>query len=1059
MRYYLLIYFFLLSNIAYAFEHPGCLSTKEDLDRMKLKVAAGEQPWKFSWDILISNSYAQLSYTPNPQVIICAGGACSGLGYSENYMILARDIAAAYQCALRYHISGNTQYAQKSIQIMNAWASTLEEITGDSNARLRAGLYGYQFACTAELMRDYNGWASFEFTAFKNMMLNIFYPLNSDFLIRHNNTCDSHYWANWDLVNMASIMAIGVLCDDQTKFDEAVSYFYNGIGEGAISNAVHFIHPDGLGQWQESGRDQGHNILGMQLMGPVCEIAWNQGVDLYGYAGNRFLAGCEYVAKYNLGNNVPYVTYINCERVIQNVISPTSRGNIRPGWDMLYHHYVNRMGLKAPYTQQYAELVRPEGGGGNYGSTSGGFDSLGFTTLTHTIEPISAGAVPSELLGYINGREITLSWAGSAYATSYNVKRSTVSGGPYSKIATVGGAIRYFVDTGLIPGTTYYYVVSANNQDGESPDSKQFEVTATGKLGGTIIGTDGSYNDTGAEKDCVFDGSLKNYFDGPYGSSWAGLDLGFGVNAAITKVKYCPRDNFASRMVGGKFQGSNVANFSSGVTTLFMITSAPKEGVLTEKNITSAGSFRYLRYISPTSGWGNTAEVQFYGDVTGITVPSVPTKFSVQVQNGFNAQLQWQTTANAEKYCIKRANTSGGPYTIIDYVSNSSYLDTSLQADSCYYYVITALNSAGESAVSDEASVSTMMSGPDLVAYYAMEGSLADSSRNGYQATPLGSPVLAGGYTGEAIDLDGIEDYFALPDGVVSFPDISIVSWVYWDGGSNWQRIFDFGNNTSQYMFLTPSSSSGTLRFSIKNSGSEQYIETTKLDSGKWMHVAVTLGNARAALYVNGAFRAVKSIAISPEDFKPKYNYVGNSQWPEDPLFDGRIDDFRVYNFALSSSQVASLYNGNTDPVFSENPIANNLAIEQTDYSGVSLTHYCSDSDVSFEKVNGPEWLTVLNDGALSGKPEEIDVGDNVFTVSVTDSGGLFDTARMKIRVANVYSGVLGYDDLLGISSNWLESDCEDVPSCDGADLDGDSDVDIRDFSVLSYNWLKGSSY
>ena len=70
--------------------------------------------------ILVANSHAQLSYTPNPQGLICRGGACAGMGYSENYMIMANDAHAAYQCALRYQISGDTNYANKSVQIMDA---------------------------------------------------------------------------------------------------------------------------------------------------------------------------------------------------------------------------------------------------------------------------------------------------------------------------------------------------------------------------------------------------------------------------------------------------------------------------------------------------------------------------------------------------------------------------------------------------------------------------------------------------------------------------------------------------------------------------------------------------------------------------------------------------------------------------------------------------------------------------------------------------------------------------------------------------------------------------
>jgi hypothetical protein len=65
------------------------------------------------------------------------------------------------------------------------------------------------------------------------------------------------------------------------------------------------------------------------------------------------------------------------------VISSASRGEIRPVWDILYYHYARRRGLSVPYIQAMAESVRPEGGGGDYGTTSGGFDQLGFGTLMY----------------------------------------------------------------------------------------------------------------------------------------------------------------------------------------------------------------------------------------------------------------------------------------------------------------------------------------------------------------------------------------------------------------------------------------------------------------------------------------------------------------------------------------------------------------------------------------------------------------------------------------------------------------------------------------------------
>ncbi|MGF6929109.1 hypothetical protein QFZ48_004609 [Chitinophaga sp. W2I13] len=367
-----------------AFVHPGLLHKQADLDRMKTKVAEKAEPWMSGWNKLLTNSHAALTWQPNPADTIYRGR--DGV-HPENYPRLYNDIAAAYATALRWKISGEKSYADKSIEIMNAWSARLKGLGGNNDVNLAAGLYGYQFANAAEIMRSYNGWAAADFTRFQQMMLHVFYPLNHNFITRKER-CMSHFYANWDLCVMNSLLAIGVLCDNRDIYNDAISYFKSGAGNGAIGNAVYFIHPGGLGQWQESGRDQGHATLGIGLMGAFCEMAWNQGQDLYGYDDNRFLKGAEYVAKYNLGDSVPYVTYSNCVGVIQPVISSGGRGNMRPIWELVYNHYVNRKGLAAPNCQRMAQAVRPEGGGGNYGPNSGGYDQLGYGTLTCSLDPV-----------------------------------------------------------------------------------------------------------------------------------------------------------------------------------------------------------------------------------------------------------------------------------------------------------------------------------------------------------------------------------------------------------------------------------------------------------------------------------------------------------------------------------------------------------------------------------------------------------------------------------------------------------------------------------------------
>jgi hypothetical protein len=362
------------------FSHPGMLHNAGDLNRARVRVSAGQDPWLSGWNRLIANPHAQSTWTARPQAVVVRGGT------GENYGLLYNDIHAAYQNALRWRIAGSAAHGDCARDILNAWSATLTTITGNADRFLAAGLYGWQLANAAELLRGYPG---FDLARMQRVMQTVFYPLNHSFLTGHNDACITNYWANWDLCNMASILAIGILCDDAAKYDQAVTYFKTGAGNGSIRHAVPFDHPaQGLAQWQESGRDQGHSLMGMGQMGAVCEMAWNQGDDLYGYDDFRFQRAAEYVARYNLGSDVPFTAYTwgtgqNCATRTHTVVSSASRGQIRPVWDMLYYHYQGRLRRSVPNIQAIAAKGRPEGGGGDYGAASGGFDQLGFGTLMY----------------------------------------------------------------------------------------------------------------------------------------------------------------------------------------------------------------------------------------------------------------------------------------------------------------------------------------------------------------------------------------------------------------------------------------------------------------------------------------------------------------------------------------------------------------------------------------------------------------------------------------------------------------------------------------------------
>ncbi len=166
---------------------------------------------------------------------------------------------------------------------------------------------------------------------------------------------------------------------------------------------------------------------------------------------------------------------------------------------------------------------------------------------------------------------------------------------------------------------------------------------------------------------------------------------------------------------------------------------------------------------------------------------------------------------------------------------------------------------------------------------------------------------------GSVLNLDGNTNFAVLAAPVANCS--TIATWVKWNGGAAWQRIFDFGASTTNYFFLTPAANDGRMRFAITTGGGggEQQIKApAALPTGSWCHVAVTLDGATGVLYLNGAAIATNtSITIRPWQILAASNYVGKSQFPADPLFNGRVGSLRIFGRALSAAEILMLADAN----------------------------------------------------------------------------------------------------------------------------------------------------
>ena len=317
------------------FIHPGLLHTQAEFEFIKTKIKAAEEPWKSAWEKFRTSRYTALNWRSRtePNVVRDLKGGWTGAKE------LGDDALASYAHALYWSLTGERPHAQKAAEILNARSATLKTITGH-DAKLLAGITGYKYCNAAELLRHSSDWSAENHARFASMLTNVYYPMIRDFFPKANG--------NWDASMIVTMMSIGIYCDDRTIYNRATDYFLHGSGNGAITNYVF-----ATGQCQESTRDQSHTQLGLAFLADACETAWNQGLDLWGANGNRLAIGFEYTARYNLGLDVPVMG--------KKPISKEGRGNFRPVYEKVYHHYHDRAGLEMPFTRQVIAKIRPEG--------------------------------------------------------------------------------------------------------------------------------------------------------------------------------------------------------------------------------------------------------------------------------------------------------------------------------------------------------------------------------------------------------------------------------------------------------------------------------------------------------------------------------------------------------------------------------------------------------------------------------------------------------------------------------------------------------------------------
>jgi arabinan endo-1,5-alpha-L-arabinosidase len=192
----------------------------------------------------------------------------------------------------------------------------------------------------------------------------------------------------------------------------------------------------------------------------------------------------------------------------------------------------------------------------------------------------------------------------------------------------------------------------------------------------------------------------------------------------------------------------------------------------------------------------------------------------------------------------------------------------------------------------------------DWSAVYNFDVDASDANGQYYGLLQNGAVIQNDPIRGHVLNLNGTNQYVWLPPGVGYGQTFAAV--VNWRGGGFWQRIFDFGFDTSKTVMMTPSSGDGLLRCDINPGGNLQIIQANSpLPANAWTHVALTLDGTKGVLYVNGAPVVTNSsMNLLPVNVAPQTNHLGRSKFTADPYFNGRFAAFRAYGRALSASEI-----------------------------------------------------------------------------------------------------------------------------------------------------------
>jgi Alginate lyase len=206
----------------FVFRHPMTVIDREELDEVKRRIAAHVEPQATAYAKLIADADAALSFHPDPPDLMKIMGGYEPNSNQDTVIRpwLWRNCHAAYASALAYVYTGDTRYADKAVEVLNAWAKKGTRFEGGDRG-LQLGSWFTPMLYAADLLHDYSGWKAGDRKKFAAWWRRDCLAYTLETMHGHSN--------NWKDAGVLGVLSAAVVLEDEALMADGLaelrSYF------------------------------------------------------------------------------------------------------------------------------------------------------------------------------------------------------------------------------------------------------------------------------------------------------------------------------------------------------------------------------------------------------------------------------------------------------------------------------------------------------------------------------------------------------------------------------------------------------------------------------------------------------------------------------------------------------------------------------------------------------------------------------------------------------------------------------------------------------------------